>query len=301
LRAKRILLTGASGLLGRGIIDAVPDEWEIVGLQRRPDTSGSLARVTPLQADVTDADAMQRLIEQGQFDAIIHAAGEGSVDAVEKDPASGRRSIVEATETIALSADRAGAHMTYVSTNAVFSGVGGPFSEESETHPVNEYGRCKVDAEDICLRISPKTLIVRPILMYGWPSSSGRGNPVTMVIDALRAGRTVRMVNDVWENPLYNLHAGRAIVTAVAGAMSGVIHLAGATRVNRVDLAREVATVFELDAGLIEEVDSAAFPGIARRPPDTTFSSIRMVGDLDLPPLPLSDGLLQMRANEPLR
>ena len=301
MRAKRILLTGASGLLGRGILEAVPDEWEVVGLQRRPDTSGSLARATPLQADVTDADQMRKIIEQGHFDAVIHAAGEGSVDTVEKDPASGRRSIVDATETIALSAGRTGAHLTYISTNAVFSGVGGPFSEDSETHPVNEYGRCKVDAEDICRRISPKALIVRPILMFGWPSPTGRGNPVTMVIDALRAGRAVRMVNDVWENPLYSLHAGKAVVTAVAGEMSGVIHLAGATRVNRVDLAREVARVFALDTELIEEVDSAVFPGIARRPPDTTFLTKRMVDDLELQPLSLSEGLLHMCSNEPVR
>lgn len=293
-----MLLTGSTGLLGSAVLRAAPDTWEVVGLQRRLGVAATSPGVTHIAGDITDTRFVREVIADGRFDVVVHAAGEGSVDAVEKDVSSGRRSIVSATEAIAEGAGRAGARLIYISSNAVFSGSGGPFDEASPTQAVNTYGRLKLEAERVCLEQAPSTLVLRPILMYGWPSHGARGNPVTMVVESLRAGRTVRMVNDVWENPLYNIEAGRAIWSSVKHEPSGIIHLAGAERVHRAELARHVAEVFDLDEGLIEEVGSDAFPGIAARPPDTTFITRRMTEDLGIHPLPLREGLQRMRASE---
>ena len=88
--------------------------------------------------------------------------------------------------------------------------------------------------------------------------------------------------------------------------ISGEINIAGAETVNRYELGLAVAEVFGLDAGLLRPVASSCFPQLAPRPADSSYATEKMARLLDLPPLPLREGLQQLRAqrqapDEPLR
>jgi len=100
----------------------------------------------------------------------------------------------------------------------------------------------------------------------------------------------------VWENPLYNISCGRALWAVIAKKPEGVFHLAGKDTVNRYEFALEVARTFGLDASLVKAVTSKAFPGIASRPPNTTFVTTRMEKELGVKPMTLREGLAAMKA-----
>jgi dTDP-4-dehydrorhamnose reductase len=295
---KTILVTGATGLLGRALTESVPAGNRVIGVTRGV-TSGYIdSALQFMQTNVTNQDAVNRLFDKFQFDVVIHAAGEGSVDAVERDPILGRLSIVQGAENLASISKKHGARVIYISTNAVFSGDEAPYSEASEMRPLSLYGQLKREAEIVFLESDDRWSVVRPILMYGWPLHGQRTNPVAFTVSQLRAKQELKMVNDVWENPLYNIHCAEAIWQVMKKEVPGVMHLAGQTRLNRYELAVATAKAFRLDPDLIKEVDSSFFPTLAPRPRDTTFRVDRMIERLGMQPLSLNEGLKRMAANE---
>jgi len=293
---KTILVTGGTGLLGKGLEETMPAGWRIVSVHQRDyKVSGSKAK--HLVLDIRDKRAVDRLFAKNAFDAVVHAAGIASVDYVEKHYAESLESNIVGTLNVTSACRRAGTHLTYVSTNAVFDGKNAPYKEDDPVCPINKYGGLKVECERLVRETLQKWTIVRPILMYGWNHSVTRPNPATWIYEKLLKGEAVSMVDDVWENPLYNVSCGRALWAVVAKSPAGTFHLAGKDSVNRHQFALEVARAFGLDASLIKEVSSSAFPDIAPRPRDTTFVTTRLERELGVKPLTLREGLAAMKAS----
>ena len=295
-RAKTVLVTGGTGLLGKGMEETMPSGWNVVSLHQRDyKVEGSKAK--HLVLDIRDKRAVDRLFAKNSFNAVVHAAGIASVDYVEKHYAESLESNIVGTLNITSACRRAGTHLTYVSTNAVFDGRNAPYKEDDPVCPVNKYGGLKVECERLVRETLQKWTIVRPILMYGWNHSVTRPNPATWIYEKLLKGETVSMVDDVWENPLYNVSCGRALWAVVSNTPEGTFHLAGKDSVNRHQFALEVARAFGLDASLVKKVSSSAFPDIAPRPRDTTFTTARMERELGVDALTLREGLSAMQAS----
>ncbi len=292
---KTVLVTGGTGLLGKGMEETLPSGWRIVSLHQRDyEVTGSKAK--HLVLDIRDKRAVDRLFEKRKFDAVVHAAGIASVDYVENHYAESLESNIVGTLNVTSACRRADTHLIYVSTNAVFDGTKAPYRETDPVNPVNKYGRLKVECERLVQETLKHWTIVRPILMYGWNHAVTRPNPATWIYEKLMRGESVSMVTDVHENPLYNISCGRALWAAIAKRPKGIIHLAGKDSVDRREFALAVAEAFGLDASLVKGVTSKAFPGIAKRPKNTTFVTARMERELGVKPMGLREGLAAMKA-----
>ncbi|MFA5139626.1 MAG: SDR family oxidoreductase [Elusimicrobiota bacterium] len=294
-RNAKVLITGSTGLLGRGMEETAPAGFRILGVHMR-DYVVRDSRAKHLVLDIRDKRAVDRLFARHRFDAVIHAAGIASVDFVEKHYAESLESNIVGTLNISSACRRQGCHMVYVSTNAVFDGMKPPYRESDPVSPVNKYGRLKVECERLVAETLPACTIVRPILMYGWNHPVCRPNTATWIYDRLLRGEAIDMVDDVTENPLYNLQCGHALWAIVRKRPSGVIHVAGKTSVHRHAFATAIADVFGLDRALIRSVGSSHFPDIARRPPNTTLATGRMERELGVRPMSLTEGLQDMKA-----
>jgi dTDP-4-dehydrorhamnose reductase len=294
-KAKTVLVTGGTGLLGKGLEETMPPGWRIVSLHQR-DYKVENSKSRHLILDIRDKRAVDRLFARSAFDAVVHAAGIASVDYVEKHYAESLESNIVGTLNVTSACRRAGTHLIYVSTNAVFDGKKAPYREDDPVHPINKYGDLKVQCERIVRETLSHWTIARPILMYGWNHVVTRPNPATWIHEKLMRGETVSMVDDVWENPLYNISCGRALWAMIHKRPEGVFHLAGRDSVNRWQFAKEVARAFGLDASLIKRVSSKAFPEIAPRPKNTTFVTARMERVLGVKPMTLREGLDAMKA-----
>lgn len=246
--------------------------------------------------DVCDKDQVRALFEKYEFEAVVHAAGIAAVDYVQSHVSESLESNLIGTVNVASACLATGCHMVYVSTNAVFDGVAAPYRESDPVSPINRYGQIKAECERVVSVMLDHYTLVRPILMYGWNAPMNRLNPATWVMGKLLKKEPVHMVTDVYENPLYNRQCGEAVWEVIRKKCRGTIHLAGADVVNRYEFARTLADVFELDASLIEPVESAFFPSIAPRPKNTSFVTERMEKELGLKPLRVREGLRLMRA-----
>lgn len=141
------------------------------------------------------------------------------------------------------------------------------------------------------LGANPDNVVVRMTLVYGWNNSNQRSNAVTWLLDKLRRAEPTKLVNDTFVNPLYNLQAAENIWKIIKLNKNGIFHLAGKDRVNRYQLGVVTAKVFGFDPKLLSPVSSDFFSGIAKRMPDTTFDTSKMVKELGSRPLSIEAGL----------
>lgn len=291
----KVLITGDSGLLGKGLIETKPSNIIVQGIHLRKNIKLNYKNKSRT-LDVRNKKCVERLFQKEKFDVVIHAAGVASVDYVKNNYAESLESNIVGTLNISSACRKSGAYLLYISSNAVFDGESPPYDETRRPNPINEYGEIKLE----CERLIEKTLessacIVRPILMYGWNHLKSRPNPVTWVLEKLKNGQIINLVNDVWENPIYNLDCAQAIWRIVKKKLLGKIHLAGPEVVNRYQLGLMTAEVFDYDPSLIFPVQSSTFLELAKRPPNTSFCVNKMLDALKIRTMSIKEGLQDMK------
>lgn len=291
---KKVLITGSRGLLGLALLQTLKDDYHIVPTvhtTKKDDSDKTLLR--PM--DICNGDEVHAVFNHHAPDVVVHAASIGNVDYCERNKEEAYRANVEGTDNIIHACKEHGSMLIFISSNAVFDGSAAPYTEESTPNPINYYGQTKAIAEEHVQSSGLKYAIARLILMYGWNHPSERHNPVTWLLNALHKKERVKLVNDTYTNPIYNIQAGEAIKNMIRQRSQGIFHLAGGERMNRYDFGRKTAEVFGYDHTLIEPVDSDYFAGIAPRMPDTTYATKRMQDELHVTPMTIAEGLEHMK------
>lgn len=292
---KRVLITGGTGLLGLAIQQLAPMGTQGFSVYF-PERSLPEPLPFPIRAaDVTDRRQMQSVFEWAIPDVVIHTAAIGSVDFAERNREQARKVNVGGTEVVAELCQIFNSRLIYISSNAVFDGITPFYSEVAPVNPINYYGQLKVEAENIVLNSSIQGVIVRPILMYGWPYPGERDNPVVWWIRSLESGKGIKVVDNVFSKPLSVWSCVEAVWAIVERGASGIYHVAGRDHISLYQFALLTAEVFNLNTDLIEPVPDSYFPEIAPRPRDTSFDTTKLEEELGWKPVGVKEGLLSMK------
>jgi dTDP-4-dehydrorhamnose reductase len=284
----RVVITGFTGILGRYLALGAPKAAHLYGVSRN---GGSVDGHVCHPIDLVDHQEMARFLDVVSPELIINAAAEGSVDAVENNMEAFRPLNVDAAAMLAAYSAQHGIGFIQISSNAVYGESRIPLTEESPHLPVNDYGRLKAEAEQAVTRANPGALIVRPILMYGWPLPSQRVNPVVHWLREAALGRSVRVVADVHTQPLAALDCAAAVWKAVESQISGSLNVGGASTISLCDFARATMQEFELPQDLVIAASSEDFPEIAARPRKVEFQLDRL-RSIGISPMNPIEGLL---------
>lgn len=264
----RLLLTGASGQLGRAFLAAAASAHEVIPLYHAPPADAPAARV----ADLADPAGLRATVRDARPDWVVHAAAMTNVDACERDPALADRLNGHATGALARAAQEAGARFLYVSTDYVFDGSAGPYHEGDAPHPVQAYGRSKLLGEREALAASPRAVIARTAVVYG----PHKKNFVTWLLDELRAGRRVRIVEDQWVTPTHTRDLSEQLLALVQADAEGTYHTAGGEGCTRLAMAHAVADAFGLPRTLIDPIKTAELQWLAERPRDSRLDTTKI-------------------------
>jgi len=292
------MVTGITGLLGRYLLGTCDKSVEIHGISRGGWPQSLSDKCQNHEVDLTDLNAVERILNQVKPDVIVHAAAEGRVDIVQANPDEYRPLNVLASENLAILAVRQGIQYVFISSNAVFGGDGSCYSDNAILDPVNQYGILKAEAEKAVLHSNPNALVIRPLLMYGWPMPEQRLNPVVGWVNHLRKGERISVVDDVWSEPLAAWDCARAIWRGLEVGASGPINVSGGMRMSLYEFARLTSSVFNLNSNLVFPISSESLPGVAPRPKDTTFDLVRLTTELGIEPDDPARGLLRLRETE---
>ncbi|WP_205504045.1 SDR family oxidoreductase [Rufibacter psychrotolerans] len=271
---KTILITGSNGLLGQKLIGLLHQEPNIK-LIASSRGSNKLAELFPqvvfVPMDVANAEQVEQVITETQPTHIIHTAAMTNVDDCESQREECWKQNVDAVENLVKASERHGVHLIHVSTDFIFDGENGPYSEDAEGNPVNFYGQSKLAAEELVKNAACKWAILRTVLVFGIVHDYGRSNIVLWVKGSLEQGKQIKVVNDQLRTPTLAEDLAQGCWLATKHDAQGIFNISGEELLTPYQMAVQVADYFNLDKNLIEEVDGSIFTQPAKRPPRTGF------------------------------
>ncbi len=261
----RVLVTGATGLLGSDICRVLGRQHEVVGWAR---TGRPVGAMRAAAVEIRHEGLVRQEMERSKPDLVIHCAAVSDVDLCERDEGLAWGVNVTGVVNVARAAEDAGARLIAISTDYVFDGeLGRPYREGDPTHPVNQYGRSKEAGEQAALRGCSRTLVVRVSGLFG----SARANFVTETVQRLRKGEEVPAVADQTYSPSYtrDLAEGIAELLRERTLPEGILHLSNGGGGTRIDVAREIAAALGLSKPVLVPRTWAELGRPARRPADS--------------------------------
>lgn len=284
-----MLITGASGFLGYHLLPLAVQEWEVHAIVHHNQIDGK--EVTCHHLNLSDYAALEQLFNQVQPDAVLHLAAISNANTCELRPWETWKVNVEAGANLAKLSAKYGVHFGLASTDLVFDGKQGNYTECDEAKPLNKYGRQKLEAEALCLRFNPKAIIFRLPLMVGAPWAS-EGNYLRGFLAQYEQGKDINLFTDEYRSVCGAASVAAGMLALLPVAI-GIIHLAGPERLSRYELGMIIAEVFGLDSQRLNKCRQADLLMAAPRPADVSLNS-NLAFSYGYKPLLVREELLQL-------
>lgn len=285
----KLLITGASGLLGLNLALEAMASHEVTGVDR-----GSLGGVPfpILEADLLAPEAVERVLEQAAPDWVIHCAAIADLEACEAGPDLARRTNAELPGRIAAACCARGISLVHISTDAVFDGhKDGPYTEQDGPNPLSVYARTKLEGEQAVLDAYPAAAVAR-VNFYGW-SRSGRRSLAEFFFNHLSAGETVSGFTDVIFCPMLVTDLAHVLLSMLEWKLAGVYHATGPQAMSKYQFGVEIARKFGLRESSITPKSVQASGLLAQRSNNLWLSTHRLSTALARPLPDFSTGLEQ--------
>ena len=287
----KLLITGASGLLGTKLCEiALRKKHEVYSVYSQHEPLYG----TPVELNVRDLRAMTQIFDKIKPQAVVHAAALTDVDKCELEKKLSWKTNVEATKNIVRLCKESDVFLVYVSTDYVFDGEKGMYKETDKPTPINHYGFTKLKGEE-AVQTLDNYCIARGSVIYGSAPATGKTNFALWLLDKLRKKEEVRIITDQWNSPTFNVNMAEMLIETLEKKVNGILHLAGATRLNRYEFAEHVAETFNLDPKYIKPVQSEHIKWIAKRPKDSSLDVSKAKRTLAIKPLEIREALERMK------
>lgn len=293
----RILLTGANGLLGQHLLSLLTAKkaHDIIATGMGANRN-SIGHYKYYSCDLTQKEQVNGLIDQVKPEYIIHAAAKTQVDWCENNKSQCWDSNVGATEFLIEASLRCANHFQYISTDFVFDGKRGNYSESDNPNPVNYYGETKLAAERLVRSCGIHWSIARTVLVYGVSNQLSRSNILTWIWKSLKNQQNIQVVTDQVRTPTFveDLAMGSNLI--MEKQAEGIYHISGDEIMTPFDLALKTAEHFNFDKRLITPVDASVFSQDGKRPEKTGFIIEKARKNLGFDPTPIKYALDTLEA-----
>lgn len=294
----KVLVTGATGFVGHYLIPALAnDGFDVVATGRADLKSpgqqhawASLSNVAYKHLDFTDPYAVDSMLEEEKPAVIIHAGGMSKPDACEQKQWEAYFTNVEATMQLAMSAEENGSFFVFLSTDFVFDGKKGMYTETDEPSPINFYGRTKLEAEQAVSEFAGDWAIVRTVSVFGEPVE-GRPQFLSQVKNHLERGEFYDAVTDQLRTPTYAGDLAKALTIIARNKYQGIIHVAGGEAATPFELATKLTAQLSLDSTLLKPLSNDQLPSAAQRPLRTGLDITKARELFNYQPLTIDEAL----------
>ncbi|MDD1667147.1 MAG: SDR family oxidoreductase [Methanomicrobiales archaeon] len=287
-----LLLTGASGLLGSNFaLAAAARGLDVTAVYHRNPVR--FPGIRGLRLDLTDERGVTEAVASTRPDWIVHCAAETRVDWCEDHPEDCSRVNEGATGTLARAASEIGASLLYVSTDSVYPGDRGNYTEDDRTGPVNHYGRTKLRGEG-AVRATPGDHLIIRTNIFGW-NLQEKQSLAEWFLAHLEGGRTVPGFRDVIFTPVLVNELAEICLALMAAGATGTYNCGSPEPCSKYEFGVSVARTFGLDPGLVRPIRQEELGLRAPRPLDTSLNSRKMHHLLKRPVPGLPDQLIRFR------
>ncbi|NIP37698.1 MAG: SDR family oxidoreductase, partial [Candidatus Dadabacteria bacterium] len=219
----------------------------------------------------TDGDKVQKLIKELNPDVVINCAvSDRSIVHIDGEDEN-RDAIVQGAINIARSCNKAGCRSVFISTDLVFDGKKGDYSESDTPSPIMPYGRYKAEMEKELLALDYNLAIVRTSLII---SLDPVGHQVSWIVNSIKNKTELNLFIDEYRSPIFADDLAKAILELAETDFKGLINIAGPEAANRYELGCKIANHFGLDTDLLKPVKAEELN--LKRPLKCTLDSARV-------------------------
>ena len=254
---KRILITGANGQLGSSFYNLLHHKYEIINTSRSLNNLRSC-----IYLDITNPIVCKEVISLIKPDIILNFAALTSVDYCERYPELANEVNVVGLENLLTNFKKT---IIHISSDYVFDGNNGPYSENDSTNPINVYGMSKLRSEEILLSNSENSLIIRANVIYDYLNNSS-ASFLNWVVDSLKNKKEINVVNDQINNPTWASSMTVVIDRAIELELAGLLHWGDRELLDRYEFAKKIAESFKLNKSLIKPISTIDLQQDALRP-----------------------------------
>lgn len=262
---QRVLITGANGLLGQKLATHFSKWYEVLSTGLEPESFLATKNLQYARLDITDFSMLDEIVADFQPELILNAAAYTDVDGCQENKEKAWQANVEAVRNLASYCQRNKIGLVHYSTDYIFDGQNGPYSEEDKPNPLSYYGQTKLLSEEIIQESGAEHLIIRSNVIYG-VGEKIKNNFFVWVYEKFKAGQPFGVVDDQFNNPTLADNLALATLEAVERNLKGTINIAGSEYLSRYEFANKVAMVFGFEADLVTPIKSSGLKQKAVRP-----------------------------------
>lgn len=293
---KTILITGANGLLGQKLVELLVQQSTIdliataKGENRLPNSAG----YRYVSLDITNSGEVHTVFETYQPDVVIHTAAMTNVDTCETDQTGCELLNVTAVAYLIEACQKHDTFLCHLSTDFIFDGTDGPYTEEAIPNPISVYGASKLRAEKLLENSSIRWAIARTVLVFGIVSDMSRTNIILWVKKSLEEGKQINVVTDQFRTPTLAEDLAMGCWLIAHKEAQGIFNISGSDFLTPYEMAIKTANFYGLPVELIKQADSSTFSQPAKRPPRTGFILDKARRELGYQPRTFDEGIALM-------
>ncbi len=270
----KFLITGSAGLVGSQIVkDLVQQNHAVFSCYHDEEP----AYGTPILLDLTDNNKVVQTLQKIKPDRIIHLAALTNVDLCETEKELATEINAKATEILAREAAKQNSFFLYVSTDYVFDGAAGMKKEDDFPTPLGFYGKSKLEGEFALNDLASSWCIARTSAPFGIHSKK-KSFPL-WIKENLETQKEISVVTDQFTSPTYVPNLSKMLIEIAIRMITGIVHLAGATRISRFSLAQLIADKLNLDKHLLIPTKTDDMNWKSQRPKDSSLD-VSLANDL---------------------
>jgi dTDP-4-dehydrorhamnose reductase len=267
----KILIIGGSGLLGNKLVEILnnSNDYEVYATYN----TRIIKKQHYYYLDITNENEIKKLFDEINPHITVLCSAYTDVDGCENNREKAYAINVSGTKNVATIVEKNNGKLIFISTDYVFDGIKGNYSEIDEAHPINYYGRTKLLGEQLIQQICSNYIICRTSVIYG----TNKTNFALWVIQKLSQLKAIRIVDDQFVSPTYNKDLSEQIIALIQHDQNGVFHTAGGSKISRYEFSEMLAKKFNLKTTLINPVSINDFNWLAERPVDSTLNISKIV------------------------
>jgi dTDP-4-dehydrorhamnose reductase len=298
--SKTMLILGASGLTGYKAMELARQKFQTFGtynLRHPPDQ-------TLMKLDISKPESLKNIINQIKPDIVINTIALHNVDYCEVHPEQAYQVNSKAVQVLAESCNHIGARLIHISTDFVFDGYKGNYSETDSPKPLNIYAKSKLEG-DFHATTCSSFAIVRPSVVYGYTpleidgSNSSSGKPINFALWALKRlhnNEPLQIVNDQFASPTLADTLAAVMIRLASKAKNDLYHVSGTNVLSRYDFTVKIANIMGYASETIKPIESELFNQIAKRPRDSSLNCAKVQTGLNYKLPNVDESLAVMRS-----
>ena len=269
----KVLITGSNGLLGQKLLHKLKNDKLVeliatsIGENRVSETDG----YTYISLDITNKKEVEDVVTSKSPDVIINTAAMTNVDLCEDKKVDCDNLNVNAVKYLSDVSEKINAHLIHISTDFIFDGKKGPYTEDDIPNPLSYYGLSKLKSETVLLESSCKWTILRTIIVFGVAENLSKGNIVTWAKGELEKGVPLNIIDDQFRAPTLAEDLADACILALNKKEYGIFNASGKDIMSIYEMVERIALFYGYSTKNLNRISTKTLNQKAGRPPKTGF------------------------------